>query len=248
MAEAIYMQFLYDNSFEVSFSRVYLEGFTYFIPEYAKHRPACKRFLAGQLHELDTHQSVAAFLDVFPGNIIHAGTFFGDMIPAFSIACGLNGSVYAFEPVLENYILARLCIDENRLENVLLFNAALADKVSTCSIRRFDKGPTHLGGASRISDSGDVSSVALTVDTLRLSQLSVLQLDVEGFELKALVGSRATIEQCRPLIMIEDNKKECDAFLTGLSYTRVGRMPGLAVWSPDERSDFIAPMRPFLKS
>ena len=243
------MQFLSDSAFKISFVEIELEGATYFIPKYARHRPACRKFLSGKLYEKQTHLSVAAFLKAFPGNIIHAGTFFGDMIPSFSAACGPDGLLYAFEPLLENYVLARLCTDRNGLKNVLLFNCGLADRIDRCSISSYDEtATTHRGGSARITDRGDVSSVTLTIDSLHIDQVSVLQLDVEGFELKALSGGRETIERCRPLIMIEDNSKECEGFLTALSYEKLGRIPGLGVWRPQEREDFIAPLKPFLRS
>ena len=109
-------------------------------------------------------------------------------------------------------------------------------------------GATHMGGGSQVSESGDASSVTLTIDSLHIDRVSVLQLDVEGFELKALAGGRETIARCRPLVMIEDNNRECDAFLTGLSYVKAGKIPGLGIWRPSEREDFVAPVKPFLRS
>lgn len=242
------MRFLSQDAFKISFIEVELMGNTYFIPEYAKHRPACRKFLSGELYEKRTHLSVAAFLKAFPGNMIHAGTFFGDMIPAFANACGASGLLYAFEPLLENYVLARLCTDRNGLRNVLLFNSALADRIGYCSILRAGKasGDPHMGGASRVSATGDVSSVTLTIDSFELAQLSILQLDVEGFELEALSGGRDTIGRCRPLIMVEDNKKQCDGFLNSLSYSKAGSLPGLGVWYPREHAGLVGPVEPFL--
>jgi hypothetical protein len=84
--------------------------------------------LSGRLYEPRTDKLVSRFLECRGGDLIHAGTFFGDMLPTFSRSC--PGTVYAFEPVLENFILAKLCVDTNKLENVFLINAGLGDNLS----------------------------------------------------------------------------------------------------------------------
>jgi hypothetical protein len=91
---------------------------SYFIPEYAMHRPLCKNLMKGKLHEPRKHKLVDAVMRRRPGNMVHAGTFFSDMLPSFSAKC--PGTVFAFEPVLENYVLAKLTVSDNNHGNVLL--------------------------------------------------------------------------------------------------------------------------------
>ena len=100
-----------------------MEGNTYFIPQYAIHRPAVKNFLKGQLYEPLTHKFVNEYCGQFKGSIIHAGTFFGDMIPSFSSS--VNGKVFAFEPVLENFILANDVLEAPEFDGPDLKSAAL---------------------------------------------------------------------------------------------------------------------------
>ena len=64
--------------------------------------------------------------------MVHAGTFFGDMLPSLSAKC--PATVFAFEPVLENYVLAKLTVSENNLGNVLLLNSALGSSYGISSI------------------------------------------------------------------------------------------------------------------
>jgi FkbM family methyltransferase len=147
------------------------------------------------------------------------------MLPSFSRACA--GTVYAFEPVLENYVLAKLCVEQNGLANVALFNAGLSDQLG---VGRVDTGSSvHRGGGSEISDYGQPTTM-ISIDALDLANLSVLQLDVEGHEISALRGAERTIRRCRPVILIEDYKKLCGTLLESLGYQQSGKIPGLEIW------------------
>lgn len=219
-----------DDQFNLSFTRVETPVGSFFVPKYAEQRPASQAVLHGQFYEPETHSMVAELLRVRPGNLIHAGTFFGDMLPSFSKAC--TGQVYAFEPVLENYVLAKLCIEQNHLTNVLIQNAGLGSSITVARVDTGVQQGAHRGGASHISDSGQFTML-VTIDSLSVSDLSVIQLDVEGHELEALRGATETISANRPLIMIEDNNDNCQEFLHSIGYQYVGEIPGLKIWKSE---------------
>lgn len=213
------------RAYVVEFRRINLDGSTYYLPKYALHRPACQDFLGGRFYEPDTHSLVAKLLSERAGDMVHAGTFFGDMLPSFSKAC--SGTVFAFEPVLENYILAKLCIERNGLRNIAMFNAGLGDRLQ---VGRVNVGAAlHRGGGSEIAATGQTTTL-MRVDNLQLENLSVLQLDVEGHELPALQGAESTIIRCKPVILIEDNERTCSGYLESLGYNRSGGVPGLDMW------------------
>ena len=229
--------FLSHDCFSVDFELVKFESSSYFVPSYAKDRPACQAILRGEYYEPGTHFLIALLMAETPGNLIHAGTFFGDMLPSFSRKC--PKIVYAFEPVLENYILARLCVQQNGIGNVALFNSGLGEITEIAyADTRDDNNSLHRGGASRIAEAGQVTTIT-TIDSLSISDLSVIQLDVEGFELPALKGARSTIGRNRPTILIEDNKGECGPFLTSLDYVCIGAIPGLEVWCDDRKTAVV---------
>lgn len=224
---------LTDETYQLKFKRVDLGSEVHFVPGYAIHRPACQEIIAGRYYEPLSHILIGALLDERPGDLIHAGTFFGDMLPSFSKKC--FGMVYAFEPVLENYILAKLCVQQNELSNVILWNVGLGRDISTARIDTGEKASHHHGGASRIGESGQLTSL-LCIDSLGLKDVSVIQLDVEGFELDALKGAVQTIQTCKPTVLIEDNSNNCAPFLEGLGYVYIGRIPGLAVWTEKQHA------------
>jgi FkbM family methyltransferase len=227
--------------FTVSFSKVMQDRGIYFVPKYAEHRPACQAILSGQMYEPDTHELVHNILQRKTGSMIHAGTFFGDMLPTFSRSC--PGTVYAFEPVLENYVLAKLCIDSNKLENVYLQNAGLSDSTSIAHIDTGDQGGTHRGGGSRLSEAGQLVGL-VTIDSLGLDGVVIIQLDVEGHELPALKGARGTIERNYPVIMIEDNPRVCGPFLEEMGYQCIGAIPGLLIWTRPADQALVADLLP----
>lgn len=226
------------RGYQVGFERIRLGEATHFLPEYARHRPAVRRMASGVVHEPGTHARVAAVLEAMPGSVVHAGTFFGDMLPTFSRAC--RGQVHAFEPVLENYVLARLSVEENRLDNVLLLHAALGRELG---LGRMDTGvgqPLHAGGASRLGTVGQRTNV-VPLDLFDIRGLSLVHLDVEGHELPALLGGLQTIRRELPVIAIEDNRRECAPLLEGEGYRLSGSVNGVHWWLHPRHAGWALP-------
>jgi FkbM family methyltransferase len=237
------IEFMENDKYGVEFTHLTLDGNQYFVPTYALHRPAVKKLLSGTLYEPDTHDFVREFCKSFKGSIVHAGTFFGDMLPNFSRFA--SGNVYAFEPVFENYILAKLCVDSNNLQNVILINSALSDRIGNLNINT-SQGDRHAGGGSTISDKGSICA-AINIDRLNIGDLVLIQLDVEGHELIALAGAQETIQRSRPVIAIEDNKGNCAGFLRDINYERAGHIPGLTIWIPSENKKYRAKVESLIR-
>ena len=223
------------SDYRIAFRRLAFEGDAFFLPRYAEHRPAVTEMLAGRRYEPATHVLMERLLRARPGDLIHAGTFFGDMLPTFARAC--RGTVLAFEPVLENYVLAKLCVQENGLDNVVMVNAGLAEAVGTA---RIDTGEErHRGGTSEIAETGQPTAL-LPIDAFGREAVAVIQLDVEGHELSALRGAGRTLAASRPFVLVEDNRRECGPFLEGLGYEHRGAVPGLEVWCPPGDAPAVA--------
>lgn len=232
---------LREDQYRIGFKRVNVESEVHFVPAFARHRPASRAILAGRRFEPATHALVAALMAARPGNMVHAGTFFGDMLPSFADKC--SGIVYAFEPVLEHFVLARLCVEVNDLANVMLQHAGLADLAGPARVDTGVDDWVHRGGASQISETGQRTMVT-TVDNQDIGDLSVLHLDVEGFERAALAGSARTIAECRPTILIEDNAGNCSPLLNRYDYTLAGDVPGLSVWAHQDNLSEVKALFP----
>jgi len=181
----------------------------YCIPESCLHRPAAVRVLAGGVHEPDTIDYIAKHCS--NGDIIHAGTFFGDFLPGISVALSSESKIWAFEPNLESYRCAQITIEINSLTNVVLACKGLGAQKGREFLRTRDFGGMELGGASRIvshleSECNHGSFVEMdTIDDVipRERNVSLIHLDVEGYEDYALRGALDTIKRCLPALIIE---------------------------------------------
>jgi FkbM family methyltransferase len=183
---------------------------TYCVPRSALHRPVARTILDARVWEpktLDLVRSANA-----DGDIVHAGTFFGDFIPALARSRRAGALVWAFEPNRESHRCAGVTIELNGLENVVLTNAGLSARSDTALLAISDRKGVSLGGGSRLIDdpsaveglrNEQVNLVAIDDVVADDRQVAVIQLDVEGHEQEALTGAMGTIERCRPLIVLE---------------------------------------------
>lgn len=146
------------------------------------------------------------------GDIIHAGTYFGDFLPALSRACRTPCWVWAFEPNPESYKCAQITVLINDLKNIVLENVGLGAKESIVPLRTTDERGNALGGGSNLVSGTDISvrggrhlARVVAVDNFipRDRRIAIIQLDVEGYEKEALAGSLETIRSWRPILVLE---------------------------------------------
>ena len=207
----------------------------YAVPLSSRHRPAAQAVLRGDVWERQTIDYMRAHAG---RDIVHAGTYFGDFLPAVSKAIDPGRTIYAFEPNSENFACAEWTTLLNALGNIRLQQAALGDVSSTRQMQIALAG-VALGGMSRITDmpkgpTGDYEDVA----TVRLddvlpeqADIGVLQLDVEGFEEPALKGALETITRCRPILILETVPEAFMASsITPLGYRQAGSVCGNAIF------------------
>lgn len=145
------------------------------------------------------------------GDIVHAGTYFGDFIPVFARACGNQNKVWAFEPNPENYRCASITVQLNQLDNVVLTNAALGATAGMAEMKVQDSRGRSSGGGSSIVQKRQVTTKTIPVPVVAIDDavpsdrhISVIQLDVERYEEQALRGAIHTIERCRPILILEN--------------------------------------------
>jgi FkbM family methyltransferase len=217
----------------------------YCVPVSGLHRMVALVVLAGQVWEPETIELMVAHVGA--GDIVHAGAFFGDFLPALAAACTPAGrKVWAFEPNLESYRCAAVTLLLNRIGNVELINAGLGERSDQARLVTH-QGGRSLGGEAYIEQCpttlGDGSAV--TTEPIRIVAIddivpadravSVIQLDVEGYEQQALAGSLRTIRRTRPLLILEAPAPErwIADHLSPLGYRIAQPLPGNVVLRAD---------------
>ena len=205
----------------------------YCVPRASEHRAVSQAIMAAGVWESDTLELLRA---ADPGgDIVHAGTFFGDFLPALAHSRRDGAQVWAFEPNRENYRAAQITMLLNDLQNVMLRNAGLGAQRASVLLATTDREGTPLGGASRvIKDPARARWYTNEqVELLKLDELiepdrrvAAVHFDVEGHEQEALSGALATIERCRPVLVLETMPDSAwiERHLTPLGYRAAGEV------------------------
>lgn len=143
----------------------------------------------------------------------------------------------SFEHVLtfEPEPISRACLEQNVFKNVLVSGAALGDRIGPCAIRRKSLGGHRITDGT-VQSSRETPVEMITIDSLDLAELDLLQLDVEGYEWHALMGGMATIQECQPVIQVELRDEQAGRFgksnhdvrslLSSLGYRLGAERPG----------------------
>ena len=175
------------------------------VPAESAFTPTAKTILSGEVHEPDTIALIVERARARPGHIVHAGTYFGDFLPALNAAAEYSGRrVYAFEPNDENWLHAVGTVHLNELRHTSVQHAALGEVERTAQVV-VQSGGIALGGQSRVDQYGDQECTVVPLDVVlpREESVSVIHLDVECYEEYALAGALATIGRWRPLLILE---------------------------------------------
>jgi len=209
------------------------------LPLASLHRPAVQLILKGKQHEPDTIKFINA--NCKDGSVVHAGAYFGDLIPAISKGLSKHANLYSFEPSFENYRCAQLTCSINNLQNVELYHAALGETSGQINFQVEDESGKNLGGLSKVQIHKKNAAVkteqvkVLTIDEVIPNDvnISIIHLDVEGYEQFSLAGAMETINRCLPIIIVETlpNEDWLKENLTALGYTKTGSLQGDTVFS-----------------
>lgn len=127
-------------------------------------------------------------------NVIHAGGNMGIYTLEFAKHCE---NVYVFEPADENF--SALALNCANVDNVFLYKAALGNDHKTINV--VNETADKQCGAWKVKGSGKIPT--LKIDDLNLDDVSIIHLDIEGYELYAIQGAENTIKKSKPLLSFE---------------------------------------------
>lgn len=162
-----------------------------------------------------------------------------DVVVTAGACCGMYARfyakkfkyVYAFEPDP----LSFHCLVQNTpYDHVIKFNTGLSN---ACGIAGLLRNSEQNVGMNTVAEKPNGFHISmLTVDTLGLNACDLLQLDVEGMELHAILGAANTIRAFRPVIICEkfstDDAKQVMG--DGFGYEYMGNSFADAIYVPKE--------------
>jgi FkbM family methyltransferase len=203
----------------------------YCIPQSSIYFAAAQRTMEGVIHEAET---VKFIVDNYAnGDIIHAGTYYGDFLPVLSASCSSDAKIWAFDPNVENYRCASITIMINSLTNINLFNKGLGKSENEARLITKNSQGESVGGTGKIllGNENIDETLTQTVSIIALDDLipedrvvSLIHLDIEGYEQQALSGALKTIKRCLPLLILETvpEKGWLSENIISLGYTLTG--------------------------
>jgi FkbM family methyltransferase len=113
--------------------------------------------------------------------------------------------VIAFEPVIGLFTMLCTNLALNYIENVLPLNIAVGQKNGITSVLIPDYSVENNFGACSVSV-GNQQVQMYNIDHYNLSDVSLIKIDVEGYEQQVLEGAMETIARCKPALYVENDR------------------------------------------
>ena len=168
----------------------------------------------GECNEVE--MVVLLALAQYPGLVVEVGANMGiHTVPLARALEGKGRQLVAFEPqpVVFQQLCANLAL--NGLMNVAAWPFACGDEKGIVTFPRPDyRKRGNFGGVSMSTPASAAGEGLVQVPCFRLDDLlpnervGLLKIDVEGYELRVLKGSRALLERSRPLLYLENDRPE----------------------------------------
>jgi FkbM family methyltransferase len=166
-----------------------IQSYMYFIGEFERHET--RKFI----HSIRSDDVV-----------IDLGANIGYFSLIASKYIGSKGHVFAFEASPKVYeLLCKNCSLSNK--NISPFNLAVADQEGTLKFN-LPQNPQEQGSGSLSKNNmGDIEVESLSIDrfaqTEKITRLDLIKMDIEGAEIKALLGMKEVISKYKPKILFE---------------------------------------------
>lgn len=165
--------------------------------------------------------------------VIECGANIGSLTLPLSKMVGVTGKVIAFEP--QHTLFQTLCANMalNSVNNVICRNQAVGDVNGNLLVPPLDPFTRQSPGSICLEGFTQGESVQqITIDSLELSECHFIKVDVEGMEEKTLRGARQTIDRCKPVLYVENDREEksasLEAYIRELGYEIFPHRPLIA--------------------
>jgi FkbM family methyltransferase len=151
---------------------------------------------------------------VKPGSVaLDIGGHIGTHTLNLSRLVGDNGQVYVFEPQPKMFCELVINMHLNGRKNIKFFHNALGAEEKWIKMHIPPEAWTAIYGSTLINEghgtvsldtevSGDPAKM-IRLDDLHIDNISVIKMDVEGFEMEVIRGGKETILRNKPVLIIE---------------------------------------------
>lgn len=148
--------------------------------------------------------------------VVECGANIGALTLPLSRMVGETGKVLAFEP--QRIQFQTLCANMalNSVANVVCLNQAVSDVGGSLLLPPYDPYQRQSSGSLCLEGYAEGESAQqITLDSLQLPECHFIKADVEGMEEKVLRGARQTIQRCKPVLYVENDRADKSASLEG---------------------------------
>jgi FkbM family methyltransferase len=150
-----------------------------------------------------------------PGTVVlDVGANIGAHTLYFAQAVGRGGVVVAYEPqrVIHQMLCANLAL--NGIVNVRTLLAGAGRERGLAQVPLLDyTAANNFGGVSLGAGEASEPVDIIPVDALGLARCGLIKIDVEGMEGEVLAGAASTIARHRPVLYVENDRREKSAAL-----------------------------------
>jgi len=125
--------------------------------------------------------------------------------------------VYTFEPDMINFFCL---VNNTQMPNISKFNCALGDKPGNVKIVTRDEKNV---GMNMVSETNEIDVPVVTIDSFDFQNVTLIQLDLEGYEPQALRGAINTIKKWKPHLILEcaANYEQVREVIEPLGYVKI---------------------------
>jgi len=117
---------------------------------------------------------------------------------------GTNGSVHVFEPRVKMFSELVINMHINDCKNIVFHRRALGNEEKV--IEMFVPRPDNEGMAyiqNSVGGNENETAKMTTLDSIKLDNVSLIKIDVEGFEMEVISGALETIARNKPTMLVE---------------------------------------------
>lgn len=120
---------------------------------------------------------------------------------------GFQGKIHAFEPFPPSYADISSVVEQAGLTGqITCHNVALSDQAGEAFMHLPDHFQSGMATLKAGKSAGDQRTRVATLDSLNLAPPSLVKMDVEGNEIKALRGGAQTITRHQPMMVFENKR------------------------------------------